>query len=319
MSVLVFIENKGNILKKSDMELASYGAALADMLNTEAVAFAAGFADNPELKRLGDCGIAKVLVDKSEKFSVPCGSVFSKAISDVAESINADVVVMSAGNLSKSVAPRVAVRMKAGFISNVQGLPKRMSPLEASKRIFNGKIFSEQRVGAGRIVMTLAPNSFGMTEKPKEITVSEINTEISQSTVSVIDTARSGGKIQLGDADVVVSGGRGMRSADNWSGLEELAGLLGAALACSRPVSDDGWRPHNEHVGQTGKIISPNLYMAFGISGATQHMGGVSASKCIVAVNRDAQAPVFEYADYGIVGDVDKVIPQLIDFLKSNN
>jgi len=316
MSVLVFIENKGNTLKKSDLELASYGSALADMLHTEAVAFAVGFADNSVLESLGGYGIAKVVADKSEAFAVPCGSVFAQAIAGVADDMGADVVVMSASNISKSVAPRVAVRLNAGFVSNVQGLPESVSPFVAHKRIFNGKIFSQQKVSADRMVITLAPNSYKIVEKGGKATVSEIKTAVPSNSVSVVDIARSAGKIQLGEAEIVVSGGRGMRSADNWSGLEELAGLLGAALACSRPVSDDGWRPHNEHVGQTGKIISPNLYMAFGISGATQHIGGVSSSKCIVAVNKDAQAPVFDYADYGIVGDVDKVIPQLIECLK---
>lgn len=315
MSVLVFIENKNNRLHNADLELASYASTLAEQTGTEAIALWLGPADRDELGKLGNCGIKTIYTNESNAFDTPSCRTFAAAIAQVAHKVEAQIVVLGCNNLSKAVAPRVAVRLNAGFVSCVQGKPARIEPFVANKRLFNGKIFAQTNINTEQIVVTLAQNSFGIVEK--QVTPTFINFDFeAQPNIKVVQTTQPSNTIQLSEADIVVSGGRGMHSPDNWKPLEELASTLGAALACSRPVSDDGWRPHNEHVGQTGKIIAPNLYMAFGISGATQHIGGVSSSKCIVAVNTDASAPIFEVADYGIVGDVNEVIPQLIEAAK---
>lgn len=315
MSVLVFIENKDRRLHKADLELASYASSLAGQLGSEAIALWFGQADRGELDKLGGHGIETIYANSSDAFDIPSCRTFAAAIAQVAREVKAQITVMSCNNLSKAIAPRVAVRLNAGFASCVQGKPVQLAPFVASKRIFNGKILAQTTVNTGQTVVTLAQNSFGIIAKHVSPTIVNFGFE-AHPDIRVIRSTKPGNTIQLSEASIVVSGGRGMHSPDNWKPLEELASTLGAALACSRPVSDDGWRPHSEHVGQTGKIISPDLYMAFGISGATQHIGGVSSSKCIVAVNTDVSAPVFEVADYGIVGDANEVIPKLIEAAK---
>jgi electron transfer flavoprotein alpha subunit len=207
--------------------------------------------------------------------------------------------------------------MKAGLVTAVNGLPVSYDPFVISKKSFTGKAYSQVKVTSAGKVLTLAQNSFQLVEKPVEVSISQYAPSgAGDVKTKVSDVFRQTGKIILTDADIVVSGGRGMKSPDNWGPIEELAKLLGAATACSRPVSDEGWRPHEEHTGQTGKIIAPVLYFAFGISGAIQHVAGISSSKCIVAVNSDKDAPIFEVADYGIVGDAQKVLPALIEAVK---
>jgi electron transfer flavoprotein alpha subunit len=211
------------------------------------------------------------------------------------------------------------VRLKAGLVSGIIGLPVSLSPFIVRKRVFSGKAIARMEIKSPVKILTLSQNSYELKKAERESVIETVEAQLVRGSVktTVGKVEKQAGKIILTDAEIVVSGGRGMKSPENWGSLEELAGILGAALACSRPVSDEGWRPHEEHTGQTGKIIAPNLYMAFGISGAIQHLAGVSSSKFIVAVNTDKDAPIFEAADYGIVGDALKILPELVKEVKA--
>jgi electron transfer flavoprotein alpha subunit len=226
--------------------------------------------------------------------------------------------VMAHNNTGKAIAPRLSVRLKAGLAAGVTAVPASAGPLVVSKKVFSGKAFAKVEVLTEKAILTLSQNSYEINETGGSASVESFDPGVDVAAGTTIkDVQKQEGKLLLNDADVVISGGRGMKSGDNWAPIEELAQVLGAATACSRPVSDEGWRPHDEHTGQTGKIIAPNLYFAFGISGAIQHLAGVSSSKCIVAVNTDKDAPIFEAADYGIVGDALKVLPELISEIKA--
>jgi electron transfer flavoprotein alpha subunit len=221
--------------------------------------------------------------------------------------------------MGKALAPRLSVRLKAGLGSGVSKLPLSLNPFTVYKRTYSGNAFAHLVIKSDVKILTLAQNSFDLAETPENsCTIENRSVTVDGSLIKTVvkDVQKQTGKILLTDADIVVSGGRGMKSPDNWAPLTELASLLGAATACSRPVSDEGWRPHEEHTGQTGKIISPNLYIAVGISGATQHLAGISSSKYIVAINTDKDAPIFEAAQYGIVGDAMKVLPKLVEAVK---
>jgi electron transfer flavoprotein alpha subunit len=228
------------------------------------------------------------------------------------------VVVLSNNITGKALAPRLSVRMKAGLGAGVSGLPISTEPFVVYKKVYSGNAFADIRILSEKKILTLSQNSFELVEKQGNPGIINISVTPEAGTIKTVvkEVQKQTGKILLTDAEVVVSGGRGMKSPDNWGPLLELAELLGAATACSRPVSDEGWRPHEEHTGQTGKIIAPNLYFAIGISGATQHLAGVSSSKFIVAINSDKDAPIFEAAQYGIVGDAAKVLPKLVEAVK---
>jgi electron transfer flavoprotein alpha subunit len=238
---------------------------------------------------------------------------YAEVIAQLAEKEAASVVVMSDNNSGKAIAPRVSVKLKAGMVAAVQELPVSLDPFVVKKRVFSGKAFGHVQIDSEKKVVTIAKNCFGLIENQVEVNIEEFAPEVDASLfkIQVIEEEEQKDKVILSDADVVVSAGRGMRSPENWAPVEELAEVLGAATACSRPVSDEGWRGHEEHVGQTGKVIAPNLYIAAGISGAIQHVAGISRSKCIVAINTDPEAPIFSVADYGIVGDVMEVLPKL--------
>lgn len=315
MSVLVYTENWEGKFKKATFELASYAAALAAATGTDAIALSIGKVDDAELNKLGKYGIREVV--RVSGYDVLDNQVYTGIISEVASSRGAKIVVLGHNNTGKALAPRLSVRMKAGLVSAAMGLPVSYEPFVVNKKSFTGKAYASVRVNTAERILTLAQNSFQVIENPVTVTLADYNpSSAGQVNTSVQEVFRQTGKIILTDADIVVSGGRGMKSPENWGPIEELAGLLGAATACSRPVSDEGWRPHEEHTGQTGKIIAPVLYFAFGISGAIQHVAGVSSSKCIVAVNTDKDAPIFEVADYGIVGDAQKVLPALIEAIR---
>jgi electron transfer flavoprotein alpha subunit len=320
MSVLIYTENWDGKFKKVSYELASYATKLAAEMGVTVSAISLGPVEESELAKLGNYGITSVMSAPCSNYTSLDNQAIATAVAAAAKKVGATVVILAQSNLGKAIAPRLSVKLNAGFVSGVQGLPVSLQPFTVKKMVFTGKAFAKTTIHTAIKVITLAPNSFGIVESPVQSTIEKFDGGLSDAdfTTKIESTNKVTGKVLLTDADIVVSAGRGMKAAENWGPIEELAGLLGAGLACSRPVSDEGWRSHGEHVGQTGKIIAPNLYFAFGISGAIQHLGGVSSSKCIVAINKDKDAPIFEAADYGIVGDVFKVLPQLIEAVKEN-
>ena len=318
MSVLVFAENWDGKFKKLTFELLSYASRTAEMMNLPLVTLSLGKVAEAELKKLGDYGAKRILSLDNDIFSTLDNRFFASVISEAAQREKAELLILANTNTGKAIAPGVAVRLKAGLASGVSKLPVNIDPFTVYKKTYSGNAFAHMIIKSKVRVLTLAQNSFDLisTENNATIETGDINPDSSLISTNVKDRIRHSGKMLLTDADIVVSGGRGMKSPDNWAPLVELADALGAATACSRPVSDEGWRPHEEHTGQTGKIISPNLYIAVGISGATQHLAGVSASKYIVAINTDKDAPIFEASQYGIVGDAMKILPALVAALK---
>lgn len=318
MSVLVFPENWDGKFKKLSFELVSYAAKVAEMLGVQAVAVSIGNVESDELAKLATYGASKIISIENSLLKSLDDRTYTSLIAEVAGKIDANVLILSNNNTGKAIAPRLSVRLKAGVASGVSKLPLSTSPFVVYKKVFSGKAFADVEIKTSIKIITLAQNSFELIESPKPLVIekSTIQPDAGLITTKVTDVQKQSGKILLTDADIVVSGGRGMRSADNWGPLVEMADLLGAATACSRPVSDEGWRPHEEHTGQTGKIIAPNLYFAIGISGAIQHLAGISSSKFIVAINSDKDAPIFEAAQYGIVGDAAKILPKLVEKLK---
>jgi electron transfer flavoprotein alpha subunit len=318
MSVLVYIENWDGKFKKLSFELVSYAGKLAEMLGTTVTAVSIGSVEQAELQKLGNYGAQKILSVTASNLDTLDNQVFSSIIVQAAAREDANVVLLSNNNSGKALAPRVSVKLNAGLVSAVIKLPVSLNPFTVVKKVFSGKAFASVIIKTDTRVLTLSQNSFELTETGNKATIENFSPEISNDLfkTSVKDVEKVTGKILLTDAEIVVSGGRGMKSPDNWGPIEELADVMGAATACSRPVSDEGWRPHGEHTGQTGKIIAPNLYIACGISGAIQHLAGISSSKYIVAVNTDKDAPIFEAADYGIVGDALKVLPEMIKAVK---
>lgn len=316
MSILVYTENWDGKFKKLSFELVSYASAVAKEIGSSVTALSLGNVSDDELMKLGGFGATKILNVANESFSSLDNKAIAKAVSVAAEKEGVDIVIFAHNNVGKAIAPRVSILMDAGMVSGVIAMPSSIDPFIVTKKVFTGKAMANVKINSAKKVLTFAQNSYKLVETDNNAVIETFDPSVTDFATTVNETNKVTGKVLLTDAEIVVSGGRGMKSGDNWSGLEELADELGAGLACSRPVSDEGWRPHNEHVGQTGKIIAPNLYFAFGISGAIQHLGGVSSSKVIVAVNKDAEAPIFEAADYGIVGDVNKVIPQFIEAVK---
>jgi len=318
MSVLVYTENWDGKFKKLSFELVSYATAVAKMLNTTVTAISIGKVDETELIRLGNYGAGKVININNEQLTTLDSQTYAGILAEISVKENASVIIISNNNTGKAVAPRLSVRLKAGIGSGVSKLPLNINPFTVYKRVYSGNAFAHLVIKSDIKILTLAQNSFELIETPVKAIIENFNPAVDGSLLKTVvkDVQKQSGKILLTDADIVVSGGRGMKSPDNWAPLVELAILLGGATACSRPVSDEGWRPHEEHTGQTGKIISPNLYIAVGISGATQHLAGISSSKYIVAINSDKNAPIFEAAQYGIVGDALKVLPKLVEAVK---
>ena len=316
MSVIVYTENWDGKFKKLSFELVSYATKVAEMMGTTVTAVSIGNVEPSELNKLGVYGASKVIKVENTALNVLDNQAYTRVIAQVAASEGAKVIVLSNNNTGKALAPRLSVRLKAAVGSALIKLPVSVSPFTVVKKVFSGKAFATLILKTDVKILTLAQNSFEVVETGGSAAVESFAAEVGEVKTVVKDVQKQTGKILLNDAEIVVSGGRGMKSPDNWGPIEELAALLGAATACSRPVSDEGWRSHEEHTGQTGKIIAPNLYIAAGISGAIQHMAGISSSKCIVAINTDPDAPVFENADYGIVGDAMKVLPAFIEAVK---
>jgi len=318
MSVLVYTENWDGKFKKLSFELVSYAAGVAKMLSTSVTAVSIGKVDESELEKLGNYGADKIISVSNDQLIALDSQAYTSVISKISQKENATVIIISNNNTGKAIAPRLSVRLKAGVGSGVSKLPLNLNPFTVYKRTYSGNAFAHVVIKSDVKIITLAQNSFDLIEVANNATIENLNVPIDDSLLKTVvkDVQKQTGKIVLTDADIVVSGGRGMKSPENWPSLVELATLFGAATACSRPVSDEGWRPNDEHTGQTGKIIAPNLYIAVGISGATQHLAGISSSKYIVAINTDKDAPIFEAAQYGIVGDAMKVLPKLVAAVK---
>lgn len=318
MSVLVYTENGEGKFKKLSFELVSYAAAAAKMMNTSVTALSVGKVDQEELMKLGSYGAQKILNADGNIPEVMDNQYFTQVIAEAAVREGASLIVLANNNTGKALAPRLSVRLKAGIGSGVSRLPLSITPFTVYKKAYSGNAFAHVIIKSDIRIITLAQNSFDLAEVAGSAVIEQfaVNADSSSVKTKVREVKKQSGKMLLTDAEIVVSGGRGMKSPDNWGPLVELADALGAATACSRPVSDEGWRPHEEHTGQTGKIIAPNLYLAVGISGATQHLAGISSSKFIAAINTDKDAPIFEAAQYGIVGDALKILPQLVTAVK---
>jgi len=318
MSVLVYCENESGNIRKSATEALSYGAAVAEMLNTELIALSIGDVQTEKLAELGKFGASKVLHVSNDRLKSFVNMAYGAVISEAAKAYGANVVIMSATFSGKGLAPRVAVRLGAGLVDGAVSLPDIGNGFTVRKNAFSGKAFADVQITSENKVITVVPNSYKVVTKDVVADVIEFAPQVNDGVFAemVKEISKASDKVSLPEAELVVSAGRGMKGPENWGMVEELANLLGAATACSKPVSDAHWRPHSEHVGQTGISVSPNLYIAIGISGAIQHLAGVSASKTIVVINKDPEAPFFKAADYGIVGDAFEVVPKLIESIK---
>lgn len=320
MSVLVYVENAEGKFKKSIFEVVSYAAAIAEELKTELVAISIGNVDQADLNSLGKYGATKVLNVTNDKLKSFVNQAYASIIAEAAKKEGSTLVVFSNTFSAKGLAPRVAVKLKAGLADSAVELPEiDNGKFLIKKTAFSGKAFATVELVSPIKVITLNPNSYQLKESGSAGKVEDFTPEFKESDfrTMITEIVRASDKIALPDAELVVSAGRGMKGPENWGMIEELASVLGAATACSKPVSDAGWRPHEEHVGQTGIAVSPNLYIAIGISGAIQHLAGVSSSKTIVVINKDPEAPFFKVADYGIVGDAFEVVPKLIEAIKA--
>ena len=317
MSVLVFAENWDGKFKKASFELVSYASKIAEMLNSSATVVSIGNVDESELKSLEKYGANKIVSINNEQLNILDNQAYTEVISQVVNNESAKLIILSNNNTGKALAPRLSAKFKAGIGAGVVDVPSSTEPFTVKKKVFSGKAFANIAIKSDIKILTLNQNSIEFAEKDNSAAIENYSPALDGSIkTQVKDVQKVTGKVLLNDAEIVISGGRGMKSGDNWGPIEELAEVLGAGTACSRPVSDEGWRPHDEHTGQTGKIIAPNLYIAAGISGATQHIAGISSSKCIVAINTDKDAPIFEAADYGVVGDASKVLPEFIKVVK---
>lgn len=316
MSILIYAESAEGKFKKVAFELASYAKKVAESMGTTVTALTVNTSDVSELSKFGVDKVIKVSNDKLTAFNA---KAYADVIKQAAEKEATKLVVLSSTTDSLYLAPLVAVGLNAGYASNVVELPVSTSPFQVKRTAFSNKAFNITEVETEVKVIGIAKNSFGLIETSSTLTEEDFNPTLTDNDfgVKVESVEKVSGKVTIADADIVVSAGRGMKGPENWGMIEELASVLGAATACSKPVSDIGWRPHSEHVGQTGKPVAANLYIAVGISGAIQHIAGINSSKVKVVINTDADAPFFKVADYGIVGDAFEVVPALIEKLKA--
>ncbi|MFD0993509.1 electron transfer flavoprotein subunit alpha/FixB family protein [Tenacibaculum geojense] len=312
MSVLVFADSSEGKFKKTAFEVVSYGKKVAEQLGTGLVTLTINGGDASELYKYG----AEKVVEVKNDLASFNAKAYASIVKQVAEAQSADVVVVDSSVDGLTLGPLVAVALEAGYASNVVALPSSTSPFVVKRKAFSNKGFNNTEISTAKKVVGVAKNSFGAHENVVSGSAESFDATLPELGVSSVSIDKAQGKVTIADADVVVSAGRGLKGPENWGMVEELADVLGAATACSKPVSDLGWRPHSEHVGQTGKPVASNLYIAIGISGAIQHLAGVNASKVKVVINNDPEAPFFKAADYGIVGDAFEVVPQLIEKLK---
>ncbi len=315
MSVLIFIDTADGHIKKSSFEALTYGAQLAKQIGTSAEAVVLGTVTD-DMPSLGKYGVSKIHHVAGDVLNQLDAQVYTKAIADVATAAGTTVIVLSHNITGKAIAARLSVRLKAGLVAGAVGLPDTSNGFVVKKAVFSGKAFAYVAVNTAVKIISISPNSFQTVSGEGTAEVVTENISVDTPKVKVTATNKITGEVPLSEAELVVSAGRGLKGPENWGMIEELAKLLGAATACSRPVADAHWRPHHEHVGQTGGSIAPNLYLAIGISGAIQHLAGVNRSKVIVVINKDPEAPFFKAADYGIVGDAFEVVPKLIEEVK---
>jgi electron transfer flavoprotein alpha subunit len=316
MSILIYAEYAEGKFKKVAFELASYAKKVAESLGTTVTAVTVNAGDVSELSKYG---VDKVLKVNNDKLSGFTAKAYADVIKQAAQKENIKLILLSSTTDSVYLSSLVAVALEAGFASNVVGLPVSTSPFQVKRNAFSNKAFNITEIDTDVKVLGLAKNSYGLFENASTLTEEDFNPSIGENDfgVKVESVEKVSGKISIADADIVVSAGRGLKGPENWVMIEELASVLGAATACSKPVSDLGWRPHGEHVGQTGKPVAANLYIAIGISGAIQHIAGINSSKVKVVINSDPEAPFFKVADYGIVGDAFEIVPKLIEKFKA--
>jgi len=314
MSVLVYTESENGTFKKIAHEAVSYAKGIADMMGTTVTAVAINGGDSSEL---GTYGASKVLEVNNDALATFNANAYADVVAEAAKTENASVVVLTSSADSKFMAPLVAVNLEAGYVPNATALPASSAPFTVKHSVYTNKAFSMTEINTGVKVIGLAKNAYGVKENETAVSAEGFAPTVNTGGVEVVSVDKATDKVTIADAEVVVSGGRGLKGPENWHLIEDLATTLGAATACSKPVSDMGWRPHSEHVGQTGKPVASTLYIAIGISGAIQHLAGINSSKVKVVINNDPEAPFFKAADYGIVGDAFEVVPQLTEKLKA--
>ncbi len=314
MSVLVYTESDQGRFKKTAFEVASYGKAVADKLGTTVTALTINAKDTSELESYGVNKVLKVSNASLDSFNA---KIYASIIDQAAKKEGAKVVIVSSSVNTKYLAPLLAINLDAGYATNVLEAPLSTSPFIVKRTAFTSKAYEMFQINTDVKLLGVSKNSFGLKENKTTATTEDFKVTIPESGVHVESVDKASNKVTIADAEIVVSAGRGLKGPENWGMIEELADVLGAATACSKPVSDLGWRPHGEHVGQTGKPVAANLYIAIGISGAIQHLAGINASKVKVVINTDPEAPFFKAADYGVVGDAFVVVPKLIEKLKA--
>ena len=315
MAVLVYAETQGNKIKKAAFECVFYGKKVAELEGTDCVALVLGSAE--DAGQLGEYGADKVIQVSNPSLDDFDSMVHTSVVGQVAEAESANTIILAHSSTGKSLLGRLSAKLSAGSVSGVIDVPNYDDGFSVKKSVFSGKAIAEYTIKSANRILSLSGNSFKPEIIGTRIDVSNMDVSIPNSSVKVVEVKREEGTVPLPEAELVVSAGRGMKGPENWSIIEELANELGATTACSRPVADIGWRPHHEHVGQTGVAIKPNLYIAAGISGAIQHLAGVNNSKVIVVINKDPEAPFFKAADYGVLGDLFEVVPKLTEAVKS--
>ena len=314
MSVIVYIESEENKIKKASLEAVSYAKKISESLKKDLIAVSFNLTDFSILKNYGVDKLYNISDDKLKVFEV---NIYSNNLSNLFNELEPEIIVITSSANSRYLGPILASKIDAAYMSNVVSLPISYSPFSVKRSCFTNKAFNETSTKKSTVVLSLSSNSYGLHENKSNLILEEIKGIDSNSALKIDSLEKLTNKVTIADADIVVSGGRGLKGPENWHLIEDLAKVLGAATACSKPVSDMGWRPHSEHVGQTGKPVASNLYIAIGISGAIQHLAGVNSSKVKVVINNDPEAPFFRSADYGIVGDAFEVLPKLIEGLKA--
>lgn len=320
MSILVYIEHAEGKVKKTSLEAVSFANALAAKTGEgDVVAVALGTVSSEELAQVGAAGASKVLNAADARLNDGVIQAHASAVAQAFQKVGAKTLVLAKSSLGDAVAARLAIKLNAGLVSNVVELPKTEGGYIVRRSIYTGKAFAETAVTTENKILAVKKNAVDLKTDGQAAVVETLEVNLSDADFAskITSTERATGDVLLPEADIVVSGGRGLKGPENWGMLEEMAKTLGAATGCSKPVSDIGWRPHHEHVGQTGVKVAPSLYVAVGISGAIQHLAGVNSSKCIVVINKDPEAPFFKAADYGIVGDAFEVVPKLTEALKA--